>query len=111
MYYKVIKNNKVIDVLDHLTYLKWQPKNKIMLLSDLNEAQAILSSDKNTIWHEKTLYNIPVSGYDTVELVEIDEHEYKQLKMLNLSTPEQIIDNFVLSLLENNLIWGGNRYV
>jgi hypothetical protein len=51
MYYKVLKDNKVIDVLDHLTYLKWQPKNKIMLLSDEGSAQAILGSDGNTIWH------------------------------------------------------------
>lgn len=104
MYYKVLKNNKVIDVLDKLVYLKWQPKHKIMVLSDENEAQAILSSDKNTIWHERTLYNIPVSGYDTVDLVEIDEYEYKQLKMLNGKTPEEIIDSFVCSLLENNII-------
>ena len=104
MYYKVLKNNKVIDVLDNLIYLKWEPKHKIMVLSDENEAQAILSSDKNTIWHEKTLYKVPVCGYDEVEIIEIDEYEYKQLKMLNMSTPEEIIDSFVLSLLENKII-------
>lgn len=104
MFYKVIKNNKVIDVLDQLIYLKWQPKHKIMVLSDINDAQAILSSDGNTIWHEKTLYEIPVDGYDTVELVEIDVYEYKQLKALNMKTPEAIIDEFVLSLFESNII-------
>lgn len=104
MYYKVLKDNKVIDVLDNLIYLKWEPKHRIMILSDINEAQAILSSDKNMIWHEKTLYNIPVSGYDTVETVQIDEYEYKKLKTLNFSTPEEIIDAFMLSLLENNII-------
>ena len=104
MYYKVLKDNKVIDVLDKLTYLKWQPKNKIMLLCDLNEAQAFLSSDGNTIWHVDGLYDLPIDGYDTIKIIEIDEYEYKQLKMLNLSTPEQIIDSFVLSLIENNII-------
>lgn len=104
MYYKVMKNNKVIDVLDNLIYLKWQDKHEIMILCDINEAQAILSSDKNTIWHEKTLYNVPVEGFDTVELVEIDEYEYKQLKMLNLSTPEEIIQEFLLSLVEEGII-------
>lgn len=104
MFYKVMKNNRVIDVLDKLIYLKWQPKHKIMVLSDENEAQAILSSDKNAIWHEKTLYRVPVGGYDEVEIIEIDEYEYKQLKMLNMSTPEEIIDSFVLSLLENKII-------
>ena len=104
MYYKVMKDNKVIDVLDNIIYLKWQDKHKIMILSDENEAQAILSSDKNTIWHEKTLYNVPVSGYDSVELIEIDEYEYKQLKMLNNKTPQEIIDEFLLSLIDEGVI-------
>lgn len=104
MYYKVLKNNKVIDVLDNLVYLKYQPKHKTMILSDENEAQAILSSDQNSIWHEKSLYKIPVDGYDEVEIVEICESEYKQLKILGLTTPEAIIDSFVASLLEDNII-------
>ena len=104
MFYKVMKNNKVIDVLDHLTYLKWQSKNKIMLLSDLNEAQAILSSDGNTIWHVEGFYDLPVDGYDTVNLIEIDEYEYKQLRVLNMKTPESIIDEYNLLLLEMGVI-------
>ena len=104
MYYKVLKNNKVIDVLDNLIYLKWQPKHKIMVLSDENEAQAILSSDKNTIWHERTLYNVPVSGYDTVDLVEIDEYEYKQLKMLNGKSLTEILDEYTLLLIQEGII-------
>ena len=104
MYYKVIKDNKVIDVLDHITYLKWQPKNKIMLLSDLNEAQAILSSDGNTIWHERTLYDLPIDGYDTVDLIKIDKREYEQLKVLNMKSPEQIVDELILYMIENHII-------
>ena len=106
MYYKVIKDNRVIDVLDNLTYLKWQPKHKIMVLSDINEAQAILSSGKNDIWHVKGFYKVPVDEpkFETVELIEIDEYEYKQLKMLNLSTPEAIIDEFLASLINEGVI-------
>lgn len=104
MYYKVIKNNKVIDVLDHLTYLKWQPKNKIMLLSDLDDAQAILGSDNNTIWHVEGFYDLPVSGYDTVELIEIDEYEFKQLKMLNGRSIQEILDEYTLLLIEEGVI-------
>lgn len=104
MYYKVLKNDRVIDVLDHLIYLKWEPKHKIMILTDENDAQAILSSDKNAIWHERTLYKVPVSGFDTVDIVEIDQYEYKQLKALNMSTPQEIIDEFVLSLLEGGIL-------
>ena len=106
MYYKVIKDNKVIDVLDKLIYLKWQPKHKIMVLSDENEAQAILSSDNNTIWHEKTLYKIPVEAgfYDSVSIEPIDQIEYRQLKVLNMKSPEEIIDEYNLLLLEMGVI-------
>lgn len=106
MYYKILKNNKVIDVLDNLTYLKWQPKHKTMVLCDENEAQVILGSDKNTIWHEKTLYNVPVEAgvYDVVEAIEINEYEYKQLRVLNMKSPELIIDEYNLLLLELGVI-------
>jgi hypothetical protein len=104
MYYKVLKNNKVIDVLDNLIYLKWEPKHKIMVLSSEDEAQAILSSDNNTIWHERTLYKVPVDGFDVVEIEEIDKYEYEKLKMLNGRTAEEIIDNFLLELIKNNII-------
>ncbi len=104
MFYKVIKDGKIIDVLNNLTYLKWQPKNKIMLLSDINEAQAILSSDGNTVWHVEGLYDLPVSGYDTVSVIAIDEYEYKQLRVLNMKSPESIIDEYNLLLLEMGVI-------
>lgn len=104
MYYKVLKNNKVIDVLDNLIYLKWEPKHKIMVLTDEDDAQAIMSSDKNTIWHEETLYRIPVDGFDTVNIEEIDKYEYEKLRVLNLNTPQEIIDATILSLLESGVI-------
>lgn len=104
MFYKILKNNKVIDVLNNLTYIKYLPKNKIMVLCDENEAQAILSSDGCTIWHEVSLYELPIGGYDTVEAIEISEYEYKQLKVLNMKSPEAIIDEYNLLLLEMGVI-------
>ena len=104
MFYKVLKNNKVIDVLDHLTYLKWQEKNKIMLLSDLNEAQAILGSDGNTIWHVEGLYDLPVEGYDTVKLIEIDRFEFDQLKMLSCKSLDEVLDEYTLLLIQEGII-------
>lgn len=104
MYYKVIKNNKVIDVLDNLIYLKWDSKHKIMVLSDINDAQAILSSDKNSVWHEKTLYRVPVDGYETVTVEPIEEFEYKQLKMLNCRSLDEILDEYTLLLISEGVI-------
>lgn len=99
MFYKVIKDNKIIDVLDNLVFLKYQPKHKRMILCDENEAQAIFSSDRSKIWHENSLYAIPTDGYDTVSIEEIDEYEYKQLKIFNCKTIEDTIDEFVLNAL------------
>ena len=104
MFYKVIKDNKVIDVLNRLVFLKYQKKHNRMIFCDENEAQAIYSSDGEYIWHEESLYNVPVSGYDTVRIEEIDEYEYRQLKMLNNKTPQEIIDAFVLSLVEEGVL-------
>ena len=106
MFYKVIKDNKVIDVLDKLIYLKWEPKHKTMILSDENDAQAILSSDKNTIWHESTLYNIPVAEpiFDTVTIEQINQYEYDQRKMLMGKTSEEIVDEFLANLISEGVI-------
>ena len=101
MFYKVIKEDKVIDVLNELIYLKYQEKHDRMLFCDENEAQAIFSSDRKTIWHEETLYNLPVSGYDTVKIEEIDEYDYKRLKALNCGTIEDVIDEAVTSIIVN----------
>ena len=106
MYYKVLKNNKVIDVLDQLVYVKWQEKNKIMVLCEKKSAQGIISSDGDHIWHEPSLYRFPVNvdGYDNVEICQIDEYEYKQLKALNYKTPEEIMDATILLCLERGLL-------
>ena len=104
MFYKVIKNNRVIDVLDQLIYVKYQPKHNIMVLCSESEAQGIISSDGNTIWHEETLYRVPVDNFETVRIEPISQFEYKQLKILNGRTPEEIIDEFVLSLVESEVL-------
>lgn len=104
MFYKVIKDGRVIDVLDTLVFLKYQPKHKIMVLCAESDAQAILSSDKEHIWHESTLYRIPVDGYDTVTIEQVDVYEYNRLKALNGKTPEEIIDAYTLSLIKEGVI-------
>ena len=104
MYYKVLKNDKVIDVLDHLSFVKYQEKHNIMVSCAKEEAQAIISSDGEHIWHVNGLYNIPVDGYDTVELKRIDIYEYEQLKALNMRDPQSIIDEYTLLLIKEGII-------
>lgn len=104
MYYKVLKNDKVIDVLDHLSFVKYQEKHNIMVSCTKEEAQAIISSDGKYVWHVTGLYNIPISGYDTVYLEEIDKYEYEQLKALNMKDPQSIIDEYTLLLIKEGII-------
>ena len=103
-YYKVIKNNKVIDVLDKLVYLKYQKKHNRMVLCNESEAQAFFSSDRKYIWHTETLYELPVDKYDEVTLVSIDKYEYEQLKLFNLKTPDEIIDSVIFELISEGVI-------
>lgn len=104
MFYKVVYNGKVIDVLDRLVYLKYQEKHNRMIFCTEEDAQAIFSSDQTKIWHEETLYNIPVSGYDTVRVEAIDQYEYEQRKALQGMTPEEIIDNYTLMLIQEGAL-------
>lgn len=104
MYYKVLKDNKVIDVLDHLVYLKWQDKHQIMVLASEIDAQAILSSDEKYIWHVDGMYDVPVDSFDTVTLQEIDIYEYNELKILNCRTVSEILDEYTLFLLESGVL-------
>lgn len=105
MYYKVIYNGNVIDVLDRLDYVRYQEKHDRMIFCDIQEAQAILSSNGEYAWHLDSLLMIPVSGYDTVELEEIDKYEYKRLKALNIGDSESIaiVDMFVKSIVDNEV--------
>ena len=106
MFYKVIKDGKIIDVLDSLVYVKYQKKHNRMMFSDIEEAQAILSSDRKHIWHMEGLYKIPVEAghYDDVRAEEIDEYEYEQLKMFGLKTIEEVLDAYTLLLIQEEVI-------
>ena len=104
MYFKVIKNEKVIDVIENPVYVKYQAKNDVFLLCDESEAECVVSSDGNTIWHVNIYPSISRQGVDTVELVEINEYEYKQLKVLNFKTPTEIIDAYTLTLLDGDVL-------
>lgn len=104
MFFKVIKNNKIIDLVQNPKYIKYQKKHNVMLLCDENEAEGIVSSDGNHYWHVEgfpTMKNISVQ---TVSLVEIDEYEFNQLKILNGRTIEEILDAYTLSLVEGGIL-------
>lgn len=79
MYYKVIKNGAVIDLLTRLLFVKYQPKHDLLLLCDSKEAQAVLSSDGNYGWHIEGLYRFAPDN-STCVIKEISKYEYDTLK-------------------------------
>lgn len=79
MYFKVIYNENIVDILDHISYVKHQPKHDLLLLCDIKEAQAILSSDGRYGWHTAGLYNFTPDNKE-YKIKEITKYEYDRLK-------------------------------
>lgn len=90
MYWKVMKNGEIIDVLDLLIYLKYQRKHGILLLATKKDGQLFSSSDQKHAWHDFSMRRLPadVTRYETVELVPIDESEYESIKHLSLKNKQ-----------------------
>lgn len=80
MYFKVIKDSRVVDVLDSISYIVYQTKHDILLLSDIQTAQAILSSDGKRGWHIEGLYNFEPDN-TVYQIEQIKQSEYEKLKL------------------------------
>lgn len=104
MYYKILKDGKPIDVLQKIVFLKYNKKHGRFFHALEKDAEAIKSSDGKYIWHEISLYPIPVEGYDTVVKEEIDVYEYNKLKFELANSIESIIDQYTLELLERGIL-------
>lgn len=104
-FYKVIKNGSVIDVLDHITYVKWNQRHMKPYLSTETEAEGFLSQNHKKVYAVYGMRQNPQHVFDHVDdLVEITELEYHQLNALNMKTPQEIIDEYTLVLLEGGVI-------
>lgn len=104
MFYKVIKDGKIIDLLNHPVWVKYQEKHDVMLTCPEAEAEGVMSSDGNYFWHIDIFPSMKKEGIDTVSLVEIDVYEYEKLKTLNMKTPEEIIDAYTLALITGGIL-------
>lgn len=89
MYYKVIRDNEIIDAIDSVCYVRKNPRNGMILSCSKEHGQGILSYDCSTI-HRLVDENSLGDNYDVVELVEIDETEFKRLRdLLDGVEPEE----------------------
>lgn len=80
MFYKAIKDGAVVDLFEHLTYVRYLSDHNTMIACRRDKSQAILASDGNHFWHVYGQYHLPIDGIETVELIEIQQDEYERLK-------------------------------
>lgn len=81
MFYKIIKNNKVIDV--NYKLFAWDNKKKIMLMTNsLDNAQYIQSSNRSCFYLTRQLNGAPSEAprLEVVDIEFIDAEEYSSLK-------------------------------
>lgn len=104
MYYKVIQNQKVIDILDCLRFVKYQLKHRTLLLCDEAQAQGVLSSDGTTAYHTSANLPFPCDIFPTVTIEEITKAEYNSLARLHLKTPEEIAQEIIVDLIERGVL-------
>ena len=103
-YYKVLYNNKIIDVLDRLQFCRFQLKHKVLILCEEKDAQGILSSNGETCYHTSGQLPIESDEFKTVALEEIDEQEYNRLKLYHLATPEEMAEQIIMELIERGVL-------
>lgn len=82
MYYKIIKDNLIIDVSDSSLLIRYQKQNDVFIsTNDIKIACSIIGLDGNTQYHSPDMLKYPY--YDNtiieVKLEEIDKNEYDTL--------------------------------
>ena len=90
---KIIHNNLVIDLCPQERYLKYLPYQERFVEVKKYLANAVLSSDNNTVYHLfGTPYNFP-EEIKTVKIYEITQEEYDKLQATSmLQNSKETID-------------------
>lgn len=80
MFYKIMYNNMVIDLLTEISWVRYLPNSKRLVVTDSQSANGIMGSDHNTVYH---LFGKPynfVADLKTVEVVRIEKAEFEALQ-------------------------------
>ena len=81
MYFKIIYNALVIDILDSVQYVRWLKRGQKFVKTEMTSANGILASDGINIYHVEGMPDFDGMGnYKTVYMVEIEKEEYDRLK-------------------------------
>lgn len=77
--YKIIENNQIIDVIDNIQFVKCLPQSQKIIAVDKRQANGIVSSDGDTIYHILGTPNVSNGFKHSVTYIEIEEEEYLKL--------------------------------
>lgn len=80
MFYKIMHNNMVIDLLNEVRWVRYLPNSKRLVATDSQAANGVMGSDHNTVYH---IFGKPytfANEVKTVEVVKIDALEYNRLQ-------------------------------
>lgn len=91
MYYKIIQNNKVIDVVNNPDFIKFLPYNHIVM-TDKSNAQGIVGSDGDTIYS----FTPQRSNIEIASIQETTKEEFSRLRDLLNSNSEICADKATL---------------
>lgn len=79
MYYKLMSNDIVVDLLRKLYYVRYLPKSKRWVGTDAQSAHGIMSSDGSMIYHLCGRAYVFPEELTSVIPVEIDKNEFDML--------------------------------
>ena len=101
MFWKVVKDDKIIDALEFMVYVRSHPNGGTVRSGEAGAA-GVLSSDQSKIYHvDGWCEFLDPSHYDTVTLSQITEEEFYALKEA-LETEQEIIDDPVEPEINDN---------
>ena len=106
MFLKIVKGSTIVDVMETLSYVRQNPRNKAIIMSEPEFANGIISSDGSVIWHLEGLPKFSSGNYETVVVVEVCEDEYNAIKnALNAGDeiPEEIREKLTTTQMMEKL--------
>lgn len=77
--YKIIYNNQIIDILDNIIYVKCLPISQKIIAVDKNQANGIVSSNGDEIYHIIGTKDTFKNKKKSVQIIPIDKEEFEKL--------------------------------
>ena len=94
MYFKVIQDDKIIDDISDIVYVRKQVVHNRLIACDKDRAEGVLSSNGDNIWFVESLIETNINDYPIVKFIEIEQEEFEILKAA-LDNGQEELDNQV----------------